>query len=63
MIIPNSMIVCLTEKFLQATTILIDEDNIRKKTSENGIFDNLLTLLDVDAANVDALLNLNQVTF
>lgn len=57
------MIVCLTEKFLQATTILIDEDNIRKKTSENGIFDNLLTLLDVDAANVDALLNLNQVTF
>lgn len=61
MIIPNSMIVCLTEKFLQATTILIDEDNIRKKTSENGIFDNLLTLLI--EANFDALLNLNQVTF
>lgn len=55
------MIVCLTEKFLQATTILIDEDNIRKKASENGIFDNLLTLLI--EANFDALLNLNQVTF
>lgn len=34
---------------------------ILEKTSENGIFDNLLTL--VDEANVDTLLNLDQVTF
>lgn len=34
---------------------------ILEKTNEIGIFDNLLTLLD--EANVDALLNLDQVTF
>lgn len=34
---------------------------ILEKKLENGIFDNLLTLLI--EANFDALLNLNQVTF
>lgn len=37
--------------------IFIDEDNIRKKISENGIFDNLLIFLI--EVNFDVLLKLN----